>query len=79
MPWGIVSGKEVAEHQTVFNPAFIGTTDWWPFLCLIFQLYTHDSDHLFQDEVKTIYTENFCTMQNTVINTFPDFVFIFLV
>jgi hypothetical protein len=27
MPWGIVSGKEVAEHQTVFNPAFIGTTD----------------------------------------------------
>jgi len=27
MPWGIVSGKEVAEQQTVFNPAFIGTTD----------------------------------------------------
>jgi len=27
MPWGIVSGKEVVEHQTLFNPAFIGTTD----------------------------------------------------
>ena len=79
MPWGIIRGKEVIEHQTVFSPAFIGTTDWWPLLCLIFQLYTHSSDRLFKDGVKTICTKYFCTMQNTVVNTFPDFVLIFLV
>jgi len=38
---------------------------------------THDSDHLFNDGLKTIYTKNVCTLQNTVIKTFPDFVFIF--
>jgi len=27
MPWGVICGKEVIEHQTVFSPPFIGTTD----------------------------------------------------
>jgi hypothetical protein len=27
MPWGIISGKEVVEHLTVFSPVFMGTTD----------------------------------------------------
>jgi len=58
------------------NPPHHNTTDWEPFLCLIFQPYSQAPLYLFKEGVMTTYRRNIHTRCSNGLNAFHDLAFI---
>jgi hypothetical protein len=58
------------------NPSHHNTTDWEPFLCLIFQPYSHVPLCLFKEDVMITYKRNSHTRCSSGLNAFHYLVFI---